>query len=180
MGPKKNPEDPKWMPPSAQGDSNPKGPAEKSHDLSRTKCCLVCMRYVAKSSMTDAIKNGIHSLFGIQFDYSDRKVPLGICSTCQRGIYDFNKTGVNSKKLELFQKTREHKGFDYIKIAPATRSAQVCACDICIVAKGPRYATNFRQFPGPTKKVLTPIPENPTSQKTTSSTPSTAPPTPKY
>ena len=97
MGPKKNPEDPKWMPPppGAQGDSHPKGPAEKSHDLSRTKCCLVCMRYVAKSSMTDAIKNGIHNLFGIQFDYSDRTVPLGICSSCQRGIYDFNKSGVN-------------------------------------------------------------------------------------
>ena len=48
--------------------------------------------------------HGIRSLFGIQIDYSDRKVPLGICSTCQRGIYDFNKTGVNSKNLNYFKK----------------------------------------------------------------------------
>ena len=118
MGPKKIPEDPKWMPPppGAQGDSHPKGPVEKSHDLSRTKCCLVCMRYVAKSSITDAIKKGIHSLFGIQIDYSDRKVPLGICSTCQRGIYDFNKTGVNSKKLELFQKIAMFTLFSFERI----------------------------------------------------------------
>ena len=181
MGPKKNP-DPNWRPPSPQGTAKPHAPVEKSHDLSRAKCCLVCMRFVAKSSMSEAVKNGILSLFGIQFDFSDRRVPLGICATCQRGIYDYNKTGVNSKKLELHQKTKEHNGFNYIKIAPATRSAQVCSCEICLVAKGPVKAGNFRQFPGPSKKVLTPIPENSTPHLPTSSgdsTSKTATPTPK-
>ena len=96
--------------PHPQGDAHPHSAALKSHDSSRHKCCLVCMRYT-KISMNDAMKNGIHSLFGIQFDYSDRKVPLGICATCQRGIYDYKRTGVNSRKLEL-----TYKNFDVIKI----------------------------------------------------------------
>ena len=174
MGPKKNPNDPKWVPPSPKGDSHPKSAADKSHDLSRPKCCLVCMRWT-KTPLTDAIKNGIHSLFGIQFDYSDRRIPLGICSTCQRGIYDYNKTKINSKKLELV-----YKNFDFIKIAPALRSEQVCSCQICLVAKGPvkAVAGAFKKIAGPSKKVLAPIPENPTPQKSTGTTSKTTP-TPK-
>ena len=135
MGPKKNPDDPKWMPPpSPQGTAHPHSPAPKSHDLSRPKCCVVCMRVVAKSTaLNDVIKNGINGLFSVQFDYSDSRIPTGICATCQRGIYEYNKTGVNSRKLVLV-----HKSFDHIIIPPATRSEQVCTCEICtIVAKGP-------------------------------------------
>ena len=158
MEPKRNPDDPKWMPLHiyGQGAAHPHSPAAKSHDLSRPKCCLVCMRYVPKSSLTDAIKNGIHSLFGVEFDYSDSKVPLGICATCLRGIYDYNKTKVNTRKLELV-----HSSFDCIVIPPATRSEQVCTCEICtVVAKGPVKAGNFKKFAGAAKKVLSPIPEN--------------------
>ena len=148
MGPKKNPDDPKWMPPSPPGGSHPKSPAAKSHDLSRPKCCVVCMRVVVKSpALNDTIKNGINGLFSVHFDYSDRRVPLGICATCQRGIYEYNKTGINSRKLVLV-----HRSFDHITIPPATRSEQVCTCEICtIVAKGPIKAGNFKKFAGSAK-----------------------------
>ena len=121
MGPKKNPNDPKWVPLGPQGDSHPKTAAIPSHDKNRLKCCLVCWRYCNEFVLNDTLKTGIHSLFAVVFDYSDRKTPLGICSTCRRGIYDFNKTGVNSKNLVLV-----HKTVDFIIIPAATRSEQVC------------------------------------------------------
>ena len=107
------------------------------------------MRVVVKSAaLNDTIKNGINGLFSVQFDYSDRRVPLGICASCQRGIYEYNKSGTNSRKLVLV-----HRNFDHIIIPPATRSEQVCTCEICtIVAKGPVKAGYFRKFAGSAKK----------------------------
>ena len=154
MGPKKNPNDPKWVPLGPQGDSHPKTAAIPSHDKNRLKCCLVCWRYCNEFVLNDTLKTGIHSLFAVVFDYSDRRTPLGICSTCRRGIYDFNKTGVNSKNLVLV-----HKTVDFIIIPAATRSEQVCTCTICKVAKaGPVMAGNFRKVSGVAKKFVQ-IPE---------------------
>ena len=80
-----------------------------------------------------------------------------MCTTHKVSLYKLNKTGVNSEKLslDLFFKT-----FEKTQIPPATRSEQVCSCQICIVAKGPVRAGNFKKFSGAAKKVLSPIPEN--------------------
>ena len=138
--------------PDPRGASHPKSKSATSHDQKRLKCCLVCWRW-ADNVLNDTLKAGIHSLFGIEFDYSDRRIPLGICSTCRRGIYDFNKTKANSKNLELL-----HKNVDFIKIPATTRSEQVCSCTICNVAKGPVKAGKFQKYKGAAKK-LEPIPE---------------------
>ena len=88
--------------PHAQGDNHPKSAAPISnHDKNRLKCCLVCFLWCDEFVLNDTLKAGIHSLFEVEFDYSDRRIPLGICTTCRRGIYDFNRTKVNSRKLKL-------------------------------------------------------------------------------
>ena len=71
-------------------------------------------------------------MFGTEIDFDDRRVPLGICGSCRTGVYPYNSTKKNTKKLELV-----HNTFDFIKIVPATRSETLCTCKICTVAKGP-------------------------------------------
>ena len=88
--------------PSPQGTHHPKKPAAVSHDANRNKCCLICFRWT-NVVLPDGLKSEIPSLFGIEIDFSDRRVPLGMCSTCKIGLYAFKKSGVNSKNLKLVQ-----------------------------------------------------------------------------
>ena len=151
---------------SPQGDTHPKTAALTSHDKNRDKCCLVCWRWT-KMALNDSLKDGIKNLFSVNFDYTDRRIPLGICNTCRRGLYDYNKSKVNSKNLELV-----HRTFDFINIPPSTRSELVCSCKICLVAKGPVKVGNFKKFSGPARKLET-IPEN--TNPTPGPAPSTVP-----
>ena len=124
-----------------------------SHDQNRAKCCLFCWRWT-RFNLTDNLKIDIQTLFSIQIDFSDRRVPLGICGSCKVGVSLFKKNKINSKKIDLL-----HRNFDFIRIPPATRSDYVCSCEICKVAKGPVYtAGNFKKNSGAAKKLDT-IPE---------------------
>ena len=104
--------------------------------------------------LNDNLKMGINSMFSAEIDFSDRRVPLGICGTCRTGVYSYNSTKINTKKLELL-----HRTFEFIIIPPETRSEQVCFCMICKVAKAPVKVGNFKKVPGAAKKLVT-IPEN--------------------
>ena len=95
---------PNW---GGQGASHPMTAAPTSHDTNRVKCCLICWRW-AKFALPDSVKTEIPTLFGIQINFSDRRVPLGMCSSCKVGLYAFKKTKVNSKNLEMV-----HKTFDF-------------------------------------------------------------------
>ena len=129
-----------------------------SHDSKRSRCCVVCWRFCKQYVVNDSIKAGINGMFDIQIDFSDRRVPLGICGSCRTGVYCYNRTGENSKNLVL-----EHRTFDHVRIVPATRSETVCSCKICIVAKGPVTAVTgiFKKSTGSKPKTLRPVPENP-------------------
>ena len=141
--------------PSPQGTHHPKTPAVASHDANRLKCCIVCWRWT-KIALPDGLKTEIQNLFDLQIDFSDRRVPLGMCSTCKVGLYAYKSTKINSKNLVLL-----HKSFDFIKIPPPTRSEQKCSCQICVIAKGPikNITGSLKTFTGPVKK-LESIPEN--------------------
>ena len=129
-----------------------------THDTSRPRCCVVCWRFCKQFVVNDNIKSGIQKMFDLQIDFEDRRVPLGICSSCRTGVYGFNRTGKNIKNLVL-----EHRTFEHIRIAPATRSDTVCTCKICIVAKEPVKAVTgaFKKSTGSIPKTLRPVPENP-------------------
>ena len=129
-----------------------------THDSSRPRCCVVCWRFCKQFVVNDSIKSGIQKMFDVQIDFEDRRVPLGICSSFRTGVYGFNRTGKNIKNLVL-----EHRTFDHIRIAPATRSDTVCTCKICIVAKEPVKAVTgaFKKVTGSVPKTLRPVPENP-------------------
>ena len=143
--------------PHAQGDSHPKSAAPSSHDLNRAKCCILCWTWTPYV-LNDKLKTGIHSLFfaGVELDYSDRRIPVGICKNCKNGIYEYIRTNVNSRKLDIL-----HSTFDHVIITPSTRSEQKCTCQICAVAKGPipNVKGRFKKSTGPNKK-LESIPEN--------------------
>ena len=142
--------------PSPQGDTHPKSAAKSlSHDQSRPHCCLFCWRFT-KFNLTDGLKTDIQTLFSTQIDFTDKRVPLGICGSCKVGVSIFKNTDVNSKKLSL---DLFHQNFPSIRIPPATRSEHVCSCLICKVAKGPVHtAGNFKKHSGAKKKLDT-IPE---------------------
>ena len=69
--------------PGPQGKNHPKSSALASHDPNRKKCCLGCYRYT-KIALTDSLKDAIPSLFNIEIDFSDRKVPLGMCQIANK------------------------------------------------------------------------------------------------
>ena len=117
--------------PHPQGATHPMAAAPSSHDLNREKCCILCWTWTPHV-LNDKLKTGINSLFfaGVELDYSDRRIPLGICKNCKNGIYEFIRTNVNSRKLKILYMT-----FECVKIPPSTRSDQKCTCDICLWQK---------------------------------------------
>ena len=84
--------------PSPQGTHHPKSSALASHDANRDKCCIWCYRFT-KIALTNTLKDAIPSLFDIEIDFSDRRVPLGMCTSCKVGLYKFKSTGENSNNL---------------------------------------------------------------------------------
>ena len=130
---------------TAQGINHPKTSA--SHEQNRLKCCAVCWIYT-KKPLNESLKTEIQRLFEVEIDYSDPRVPLGVCANCQNGLYDFKRTSVNSRNLIL-----HHKTFDHVLITPSTRSQQKCACIICETGKNPVKAGNFKKFSGADKKL---------------------------
>ena len=91
-----------------QGISHPKSAAPVSHDLNRHKLCCICWRVVgAGCALNDRLKTGICSLFfaGVELDWTDRRIPLGICKNCRNGINTYINTSVNSRKLDILHTT---------------------------------------------------------------------------
>ena len=80
--------------PHPQGDNHPKSAVVLSHDKSRVKCCVVCWKW-ATFALPDSLRPAVHDLAGVQIDFSDSKVPLGMCSSCKVGLYAYKKTGIN-------------------------------------------------------------------------------------
>ena len=68
--------------PSPQGQTHPMSAAVVSHDTNRKKCCLICYTWT-KIELPDSLKSDIPRIFETEIDFSDRKVPLGMCSTCK-------------------------------------------------------------------------------------------------
>ena len=135
---------------TSQGVTHPKTSA--SHEQNRLKVCVVCWTYTKidpKIKLNDSLKVEIDRLFNVQFDYSDPRVPLGICSNCKNGLYAFKSTNLNSRNLIL-----QHRTFDHVLITPSTRSQQKCACIICETGSNPIKAGNFKKYKGATKKLL--------------------------
>ena len=126
--------------PSPQGKTHPHSAVPPSHPANRQKCCLVCWRW-AKLALNDTLKSEIQRLFSIEIDFSDPRVPLGVCSSCKVGLYAFKSTNVNSKKLKL-----QHTTFDHVLIPPPTRSEPKCSCIICTVGKGPITTGKFKKL----------------------------------
>ena len=130
---------------TAQGVTHPKTSAK--HEQNRLKCCAVCWRYT-NLSLNDSLKTEIQRLFNVEIDFSDPRVPLGICSNCKVGLYTFKATNENSRNLVL-----QHKSFDFVLIPPSTRSEQKCSCIICDTGKNPAQAGNLKKFSGANKKL---------------------------
>lgn len=82
---------------TAQGKNHPKTSA--SHENNRLKVCVVCWIFT-KIPLNDSLKTEIQKLFEIELDYSDPRVPLGVCSNCKNGLYEYKRTGVNSRNLK--------------------------------------------------------------------------------
>ena len=102
-------------------------------------------------SLNDSLKAEIQRLFDIEMDFSDPRVPLGVCSNCKNGLYAFKSTNVNSRNLVL-----QHRSFDFVLIPPSTRSQQneKCSCIICDTGKNLVKPHKFKKFSGATKKLL--------------------------
>ena len=135
---------------TSQGITHPKTSA--SHEQNRLKVCVVCWTYTKidpKIKLNDSLKVEIDRLFNVQFDYSDPRVPLGICSNYKNGLYASKSSNVNSRNLIL-----QHRTFDHVLITPSTRSQQKCACIICETGSNPIKAGNFKKYKGATKKLL--------------------------
>ena len=107
------------------------------------------LRSVRRKSAETYYPQLVLRLFEIEMDYSDPRVPLGVCSNCKNGLYDFKKTGINSRNLIL-----HHRSFDHVLIPPPTRagSKQICSCIICETAQT-KTLGNFKKFSGATKKL---------------------------
>ena len=131
---------------TAQGKNHPKTSA--SHEKNRLKACVVCWIFT-KIPLNDSLKTEIQKLFEIDTDYSDPRVPLGVCSNCKNGLYDFKRTGLNSRKLIL-----HHRTFNHVLIPPPTRagSQQKCSCIICETGRNAMVG-NFKKFSGAAKKL---------------------------
>ena len=116
----------------------------KTHDENRSKVCLLCFQRDKNIRSAESPENlrRIHEYFFENYDPSDLKLPIGICSCCNRKLLNLENKKLGKDKDKPLPEVILPDPVDFSKLkfpASITRSRggdlQNCDCDICEIAR---------------------------------------------
>ena len=116
----------------------------KTHNENRSKVCLLCFQKGSTMRSAGSPENltRIQEYFFENYDPSDLKLPIGICSCCNRKLLNLENKKLGKDKDKPLPEVILPDPVDFSKLqfpASITRSRggdlQSCDCDICEIAR---------------------------------------------
>ena len=129
-----------------------------SHDENRVKICAVCYgRSGSKvtQKVTDYLEPSMKTFLFADYDKSDPRFPIGLCTTCRISLLEHMKGSSLQKRQAPRELLIPDPDTFEVQLRRVTRSSvgQDCGCNICSLAR--LNGLDFRRFLAECKKVKT-------------------------
>ena len=96
------------------------------HEELRNHVCVMCMRK-ADRAITKLVQGRIDQFFVANLDFTDSRLPTGICSTCRKALQKLSEGKYGQQLPDVFD-------YSSVVISQERRSSSTCDCLLCSIA----------------------------------------------